>query len=147
MTTDSRANARDVTWPAAVSGLLFGIGLMLSGLADPAKVLAFLTLGPGWDPTLMFVMGSALAVAIPGFWLANRRGKPLFGDELPTPPSKVIDRRLVGGGLLFGIGWGLGGFCPGPSLIAASLGVWTAWVFVPAMLAGAALVHYLQRKQ
>lgn len=148
MTTDTRADTREVTWPAAVSGLLFGIGLMLSGLADPAKVLAFLTLGPGWDPTLMFVMGSALAVAIPGFALANRRGKPLFGDDLPPAASTVIDRRLVGGGLLFGIGWGLAGFCPGPSLIAASLGVWTAWVFVPAMLAGAALVHYyLQRKQ
>lgn len=139
-------NKREAIWPTALAGLLFGAGLVLSGLADPATVLAFLTLGPDWDPTLIFVMGSALAVAVPGFWLANRRGKPLFGGELPAPPSTQIDARLVGGGVLFGVGWGLSGFCPGPALIAAGFGLWTAWVFVPAMLTGAALVHYTQRR-
>ncbi|MFZ5723678.1 MAG: DUF6691 family protein [Pseudomonadota bacterium] len=122
---------------SALAGLLFGAGLVLSGLADPARVLAFLTLGPGWDPTLLFVMLAALAVGVPGFALANRRGKPLFGGSLPAPPARNIDRRLLGGAALFGVGWGLAGYCPGPALVSAGLGLWSAWVFLPAMLAGA----------
>lgn len=133
------------SWTAGLAGLLFGAGLMLSGLADPARVLAFLTLGPGWDPTLLIVMAAALAVATPGIALTNRRGKSLLGASLPAAPSRTIDRRLVGGAALFGVGWGLAGFCPGPALVAAGLGLWTAWVFLPAMLLGAWLVMRAQR--
>lgn len=142
--TPAAISVRTVLWPAAMAGLLFGAGLVLSGLADPAKVLAFLTLAPGWDPTLLFVMASALVVAVPGFAWVKRRGRPWFDGTLAAPDTR-IDRRLLVGALLFGVGWGLAGFCPGPALVGAGLGLWTAWVFVPAMIAGALLVDRLTR--
>jgi uncharacterized protein len=121
---------------AALSGALFGAGLVISGMADPAKVLAFLTLAPGWDPALMFVMGGAVAVTLPGYWLLHRRGRPLFAAGF-SPRVSGIDGRLVFGAALFGLGWGLQGYCPGPAVVAAGLGQWPALLFIPAMLAGA----------
>ncbi len=122
---------------AAVAGMLFGAGLLVSGMADPARVLGFLTLGPGWDPSLAFVMAGALAITVPGFALAQRRGQPLFAKTFPAAPSSGIDRRLLIGAAIFGIGWGLQGYCPGPAVVAAGLGQWPALLFLPAMLLGA----------
>jgi uncharacterized protein len=120
-----------------VAGLLFGAGLLISGMADPTRVLGFLKLGPGWDPALAFVMASALAVTLPGFALAQRRGKPLLASAFSHAAITAIDRRLLAGAAIFGIGWGLQGYCPGPAVVAAGLGQWPALVFLPAMLAGA----------
>jgi uncharacterized protein len=121
----------------AVAGTLFGAGLVISGMADFHKVLAFLTLAPGWDPALAFVMGGALAVTLPGFALAQRRGKPLLSGAFSLSAAAPIDWRLLAGAALFGIGWGLQGYCPGPAVVAAGLGQWPALVFLPAMMLGA----------
>lgn len=120
----------------ALAGALFGAGLVISGMADPARVLGFLTLGPGWDPSLAFVMGGALAVTLPGYALLHRRGQPLFASSF-APPTFLIDARLVIGAAIFGLGWGLQGYCPGPAVVAAGLGQWPALAFLPAMLIGA----------
>ena len=121
---------------AALAGLVFGLGLLASGMADPAKVLAFLDLAGAWDPSLMLVMGGAVAVAVVPFTLARRRRQSWSGDRIEWPAARGIDARLVGGGLLFGIGWGLVGLCPGPALVALTAGLEDAWIFVLAMLAG-----------
>lgn len=121
----------------ALSGLLFGAGLLVSGMADPARVLGFLTLAPGWDPSLAFVMGGALAVTVPGYAWMRRRGRPLFAGSLAARPSAPLDRRLLLGAAVFGLGWGLQGYCPGPAFVAAGLAQWPALVFLPGMLAGA----------
>ena len=125
------------------AGLLFGVGLLVSGMADPAKVLGFLRLAPGWDPTLMFVMGGALAVTLPGFAWLRRRGQPWFAKSFAAPASSRVDRRLLLGAALFGLGWGLQGYCPGPAVVAAGLGQWPALVFLPAMVLGAWLSDLL----
>ncbi|HEY1076463.1 MAG TPA: DUF6691 family protein [Fontimonas sp.] len=130
---------------AGFCGLLFGIGLVLSGMASPQKVLAFLTFAPGWDPTLMVVMASALAVSLPGFWWVRRRGRPLFDTQLADPPSRRIDVPLVIGAALFGLGWGLVGYCPGPAVVSAGLGEVPALLFVVTMLLSAAVVQRLRR--
>jgi uncharacterized membrane protein YedE/YeeE len=127
---------RQLPVAAALCGLLFGAGLVISGMADPDRVIAFLRLGPGWDPALMFVMGGALAVTVPGFALVHRRGKPLYATAF-SPRSSGLDGRLLIGAAIFGLGWGLMGYCPGPAVVAAGLGQWQAWVFLPAMFAGA----------
>ncbi len=128
---------------ALLAGLVFGIGLLMSGMTDPAKVQGFLDLFGRWDPSLAFVMGGAIAVAIGAFTLAQRRAavgrKSWSGEPIELPASNVIDARLIGGGVLFGIGWGLAGFCPGPALVALSSGFGPALWFVPAMLVGMAL--------
>lgn len=121
----------------ALSGLLFGAGLLISGMADPARVLGFLTLAPGWDPSLAFVMAGALAVTAPGFALMRRRGRPLVAGALAAPATSQLDRRLLIGAALFGIGWGLQGYCPGPAVVAFGLLQWPALLFLPAMFAGA----------
>ncbi len=121
---------------AALAGVLFGAGLVISGMADPARVLGFLTLAPGWDPTLAFVMAGALAVALPGYALLHRRGRPLLASGF-SPRVSGIDGRLLLGAALFGLGWGLQGYCPGPAVVAAGLAQWPALVFLPAMVAGA----------
>lgn len=119
------------------SGALFGFGLSLSGMVDPARVLGFLNLASGhWDPSLMFVLGGAVIVAIPGVMLQRRLGRPLFDESFHLPQKTAIDGRLVGGSALFGIGWGLAGFCPGPALSALSLGLAPVLVFVLAMAIG-----------
>ena len=117
-------------------GLLFGIGLIVSGMADPAKVLGFLDPLGRWDPSLAFVMAGAVLVAFVGYRLAFRRGRPLLAPSFQLPTRTYIDQRLVVGAGLFGIGWGLGGFCPGPALVSLGLGSPGVLVFVPAMLLG-----------
>ena len=129
----------------ALAGVLFGAGLLLSGMADPAKVLGFLTLGPGWDPALMFVMGGALAVTVPGFALLHRRGRPVFATAFSAPANARIEHRLLAGAAIFGLGWGLIGYCPGPAVVAAGLGQWPALLFLPAMLIGGLLADRLAR--
>ena len=121
---------------AFVAGLVFGIGLLISQMASPAKVLGFLDLAGRWDPSLGFVMAGAVAVAVIGFAAAGRRQETLLGTPSLLPATRVIDTRLVGGALLFGVGWGLAGFCPGPALVALGAGEVKAFVFVAAMLAG-----------
>ena len=124
---------------ALLSGLIFGLGLIVSGMTDPSKVKGFLDLLGAWDPSLALVMGSAIAVGVPAFAVARRRTRAWTGDAMQLPTSTVIDRSLIGGGLLFGIGWGIAGLCPGPALVTLSSGHAGAWIFVPAMLAGMAL--------
>lgn len=119
-----------------LAGLVFGLGLILSGMANPAKVLGFLDLAGTWDPTLVFVMAGAIAVGTIAFVVARKRVVSLLGFLMRLPKSRDIDRRLVGGSLLFGIGWGIAGFCPGPGLVALGMGEVKALVFVAAMLAG-----------
>lgn len=144
--------ASRVTTPAALlpllaltSGLVFGFGLLMSGMANPTKVMAFLDLTGAWDPSLAFVMGGAIAVGLIGFGWLGRRPTSLLGEPLNLPSSRVIDRRLVLGSMAFGAGWGLAGYCPGPALVSLSMGQWQALVFVGAMLAGMALFEALER--
>lgn len=125
-----------------VVGLLFGLGLMLAGMADPGKVIGFLDLAGTWDPSLMFVMAGAILVGAVAFAVARRRTTAFLGGAMQLPQGRAIDRRLVVGSLVFGAGWGLAGFCPGPAIVALGGGHWQALVFVLAMLAGM-LVHEL----
>lgn len=121
---------------AFVAGLVFGIGLVISRMANPAKVLGFLDLAGPWDPSLALVMAGAIAVGAPAFAVAGRRAVTLLRTPMLLPAVREIDRRLVLGSLLFGIGWGLAGFCPGPAIVAFGAGFDKATVFVIAMLAG-----------
>lgn len=132
---------------ALLAGLVFGLGLILSGMASPAKVLGFLDLAGSWDPSLALVMVGAIAVGLVAFALARRRTATLLGAPLRLPAANVIDRRLVGGSLLFGVGWGLAGFCPGPALVALGMGELKAVVFVAAMLAGMSVFELLERRR
>ena len=130
---------------AAAGGVLFGLGLALSGMTDPDKVLNFLDVAGRWDPTLALVMGGALAVSMPGVAWVRRRGASLCGDELaPAPPAR-IDARLLGGSALFGIGWGIAGYCPGPALANLAHGG-EAFAFVAALLAGSQLARLSTRR-
>ena len=130
-----------------ISGLLFGFGLLLSGMADPAKVQNFLDLFGTWDPSLAFVMGGAIAVTMPGFWLVIRRNKPFFNDVFHLPSRTDLDARLITGAAIFGVGWGLGGFCPGPAITALPLAAEGTLIFVATMLTGmAASKYFLQRR-
>jgi len=131
---------------ALLVGLLFGLGLILSGMTDPAKIQGFLDIGGVWDPSLMLVMGGAIAVAAPAFAIARRRTRSLLDAPLQLPPNKKIDRSLVLGSLSFGAGWGLAGFCPGPAIVSAVAGHGEALIFVAAMIAGMALHALLQRR-
>jgi len=117
-------------------GLLFGIGLVVSGMSDPAKVLGFLDLFGTWDPSLAFVMGGAVLVAFFGYRAVLARSRPIVGDRFHLPEKTAIDGRLIAGSAIFGIGWGLGGFCPGPALTALGLGAAGTLVFIPAMALG-----------
>ena len=121
---------------ALSSGLIFGLGLILGGMTDPGKVKGFLDVAGAWDPSLALVMGGAIAVGVFAFAAARRRSRSWSGDRMDIPTSRVIDAPLIAGGVLFGAGWGLGGFCPGPALVAMSAGLGSAAVFVIAMLAG-----------
>lgn len=127
-------------------GLVFGLGLVLSGMTDPTKVRGFLDLGGRWDPSLAFVMGSAVGIAALGFALARRRTTSLLGDPMPALPGRGVDARLLLGSAAFGVGWGLGGFCPGPAVVALGTGSVRAMVFFAAMLVGAGLFEELQRR-
>ena len=122
-----------------VSGLVFGIGLILAGMTDPGKVKGFLDLAGAWDPSLALVMGGAIALGVFVFARAARRNRSWTGAPMEIPTNRRIDARLVIGGLLFGTGWGIGGFCPGPALVALGSGMGAAGIFVAAMLAGMVL--------
>ena len=124
---------------AFASGLLFGLGLIVSEMVNPAKVLAFLDVFGNWDPSLALVMGGAVAASALGYLSAKRRGVPVFGPRLEIPTRRDLDPRLIGGAALFGIGWGLVGLCPGPALTALTFGPWQVFAFVAAMIAGMAL--------
>lgn len=130
-----------------VSGLLFGLGLCVSGLVNPAKVLSFLDVAGQWDPSLALTMASAVLVTWAGYRFAFARGTPLFAGTFQLPPAGSIDVRLLGGAALFGVGWGLAGFCPGPAIASLSLGAKPAFVFVLAMLAGMAVARRLLARQ
>jgi uncharacterized protein len=128
-------------------GLIFGFGLLVSGMSDPAKVLNFLDLGAiasgRWDPSLAFVMAGAIAVTVVGFRLVLRRPRPLFAERFHLPTKRELDLRIVAGPAIFGVGWGLAGFCPGPALTALGFGSRAAFIFVAAMLAGMWLARVL----
>ncbi len=125
--------------------MLFGAGLAVSGMMNPAKVLGFLDIAGDWDPTLAFVMGGALIVALPATLLARRRSRPVLAERFDLPAKKAIDLPLIAGSALFGLGWGLVGFCPGPALSALSTGLWQVALFVAAMLAGMLVFRLMRR--
>jgi uncharacterized protein len=130
---------------AFVAGLVFGIGLLVSGMANPAKVLGFLDLAGRWDPSLALVMVGAIAIGAIGFAIAGGRTTTLLGTPMLLPTARAIDRRLVLGGLLFGVGWGLAGFCPGPALVALGTGHMKAIVFIAAMMAGMLAFEWIEK--
>ncbi|MBN3761483.1 YeeE/YedE family protein [Burkholderia sp. Ac-20365] len=130
---------------ALLAGLLFGVGLMVSGMANPAKVLGFLDLAGRWDPSLAFVMIGAIAIGSSAFFIARRRDRSYLGLQMQLPVSTAITPRLVLGSAVFGIGWGLAGFCPGPALVALGAGYPKAVGFVAAMVAGMVVFQLIER--
>jgi uncharacterized membrane protein YedE/YeeE len=131
---------------AFLAALVFGIGLIVSGMFNPAKVLGFLDVAGAWDPSLAFVMGGAVAVAAVAFHFAGKRRVSLRGAPMQLPAGRRIDRRLLVGSTLFGVGWGIAGYCPGPVLVALGMGEAKAVVFTVAMLAGMAAFTLLERR-
>lgn len=129
-----------------VSGLIFAVGLGVSGMTHPSKVLAFLDFTGAWDPSLAFVMGSGLLVNLVFFRLARRRGTPLFASSFSLPTETAVDRSLIVGASVFGVGWGLGGFCPGPAVVSAVTGATPVVAFVAAMLVGMASFDAVERR-
>ncbi|AOI95450.1 MULTISPECIES: DUF6691 family protein [Burkholderia] len=130
---------------AFLAGLLFGAGLIVSGMANPQKVLGFLDLAGRWDPSLAFVMAGAIGVAVFAFAWAKRRTRSLLGLPIQWPTVRTITVRLVAGSAVFGIGWGLAGFCPGPAIVSIGLGSVKGIAFVVAMLIGMALFEWIER--
>jgi len=130
---------------AFVAGLVFGLGLIIAGMANPAKILGFLDLAGKWDPSLVLVMGGAIAVGLVAFALARRRTVSAIGLPMQLPSASTLDARLILGSLAFGIGWGLAGFCPGPAIVALGAGYAKAAVFVVAMLLGMGAFELMQR--
>ncbi|CAN5446701.1 MAG: YeeE/YedE family protein [Actinomycetota bacterium] len=124
---------------ALLSGAVFGIGLAISGMMNPAKVIGFLDFAGDWDPTLAFVMVGALLVSIPAFRWILSRPNPVLDDTFDLPKKTAVDGRLLGGAAIFGIGWGISGFCPGPAVAALASGIPSVFVFMAAMLAGMAI--------
>lgn len=133
------------TFTALLSGMVFGIGIAISGMANPAKVLNFFDVAGTWDPSLIFVMGGALVTAAIGYRiLFGARKAPVFGNRFNLPTSRVIDARLVGGSAVFGIGWGIAGFCPGGAIPALGLGYQETFIFVAALIGGIYVARMLQ---
>ncbi len=126
----------NAVFSALLAGLIFGLGLVISGMSNPAKVLNFLDLAGTWDPSLAFVMGGAVVATAIGYRFILKREAPLFTARFALPTRKDIDLPLVGGAAIFGLGWGLGGFCPGPAFTALPLGATGTLAFFPAMIAG-----------
>lgn len=122
--------------PSLIVGVIFGAGLALSDMVNPARVQAFLDVAGAWDPTLLFVMGAALVPSAIAYLIQHRMTRPLLGERFSIPESRTLDRQLLLGAAMFGIGWGLVGFCPGPAVAGLVLGAWQPWLFVAAMLAG-----------
>lgn len=131
---------------ALLAGLVFGLGLMVSGMTDPSKVTGFLDLTGAWDPSLALVMGGAMGVGLVAFRWARKRPQAVLGGPLPQPAARQIDRRLVLGGLTFGVGWGLAGYCPGPALASLATGGTQPLIFTAAMLVGMGIFEGLQRR-
>jgi uncharacterized membrane protein YedE/YeeE len=127
-----------------LAGLVFGLGLIVAGMANPAKVLGFLDLAGAWDPSLALVMGGAVAVGAGAFALMRRRTRTLLGSPVLLPTASRIDRRVLIGSLAFGVGWGLAGICPGPALVLAGTGSAKGWVFLLALLAGSGLFEIFE---
>jgi uncharacterized membrane protein YedE/YeeE len=132
-------------WPALISGMLFGLGLTLSGMSDPAKVLGFLNVTGAWVPDLIFVMGGAVVVTLALTPWVMRREAPLLASTFALPDQQLLNRRLVGGAMLFGIGWGLSGYCPGPALVSLLYGYKSTLIFCLAMFVGMAIEGRLSR--
>lgn len=132
---------------ALITGLVFGIGLIVAGMTNPAKVLGFLDLAGRWDPSLALVMAGAILVALPAFRVAARRRQSLLGEPMHLPTATRIDRQLVLGSLAFGAGWGLAGFCPGPALASLTTGAVQPLIFCAAMLAGMGIFELLERRR
>jgi uncharacterized membrane protein YedE/YeeE len=130
---------------ALISGLVFGFGLILSGMANPAKVIGFLDIAGSWDPSLAFVMGGAIAIGFFAFKYAETRDTTLLGEELNLPRNNTIDKRLMGGSLVFGAGWGLGGFCPGPGLVSLGMGYSGGIIFALSMVVGMLAFELIQK--
>jgi uncharacterized membrane protein YedE/YeeE len=130
-----------------LAGTLFGVGLAVSRMIDPAKVIGFLDVTGQWDPSLGLVMAGALLVTVPAFWWARRASGPLLGTAFRLPTRTGIDRRLVLGAVIFGVGWGLVGFCPGPALASLAMGGPTSLSFVGAMLAGTLVARGVSRER
>jgi len=130
---------------ALLSGIFFGVGLAVSQMTNPAKVQAFLDVAGAWDPSLAFVMGAALVVSSIAVAIARRRPQSLLGEPLQIPEAAALDLRLLAGAALFGVGWGLGGFCPGPALAGLATGVPAVWVFTASMLAGVLSYRWVSR--
>lgn len=130
--------------PGLVVGLLFGAGLALSDMINPARVLAFLDVAGNWDPSLAYVMGGALVPSAIAYWISRRMERPLMAREFRIPQNRVVEPQLLAGAAIFGIGWGLVGFCPGPAVAALGSGLLQPWLFVLAMLAGMILHRLYQ---
>ncbi|QHA89427.1 DUF6691 family protein [Serratia rhizosphaerae] len=129
-----------------LAGLLFGLGLLVSGLANPQKVLAFLDITRAWDPSLALVMGGAISVSFFAFRMAKKRRRPRYADKMLLPDATQIDKRLIGGAALFGIGWGLAGICPGPGLVLLGAGTVKGLIFMLAMVAGMLIYQWLEQR-
>ncbi len=132
---------------ALLAGLVFGLGLLVSGMANPAKVIGFLDLAGAWDPSLALVMAGAIGVGFTGFLFAKGRTRSLMGADMKLPSGRTIDSRLVVGSTLFGMGWGVAGFCPGPALVGLGMAEVKALIFVAAMLAGMVVFELLERRR
>lgn len=132
---------------AFIAGLIFGLGLLLAGMANPAKVLGFLDLAGAWDPSLGLVMAGAIGVAVLPLTWAKRRQRSLLGAPMQLPVKRELDRRLIAGSLLFGVGWGIAGICPGPAVAIVLTGHWQVLLFVAAMLLGMLLFEVLERRE
>ncbi len=130
------------------SGVLFSIGLSVGGMTRPQKVIGFLDFSGAWDPSLALVMGGALAVYVPGYFLTRKRhARPIAAARFAVPAKRPIDARLVGGAALFGVGWGIAGFCPGPAIASLAGLAPAALLFAPAMLVGAVLTRWVLRRR
>lgn len=132
---------------AFLAGVMFGIGLLAAGMTNPAKVLAFLDVAGHWDPSLAFVMAAAIGVAFLPFSWARLQRTSLLGAPMQLPGKRELDRRLIGGSLLFGVGWGIAGICPGPAVAMLLTGRWQVLLFVVAMLAGMIVFTALERRR
>jgi uncharacterized protein len=130
-----------------ISGIIFGLGLALSGMSNPAKVQNFLDIAGTWDPSLAFVMAGAIAVTATGYVWVMRRQQPMYDNQFDLPPTSPIDAQLLAGAAIFGVGWGLGGFCPGPAIASLALAAKGTVVFIAAMLIGISAAQFLRRNR